>query len=203
MANSALIGNGDLFEGHFAHAKFHVPDDARNTFIETALDNNFDFVFFMDTDMTFPKGTLATMIRHMGNIKEDSPPVLGGVYCNRGSDFRYHVYEWVEGEDGWKSMKLNLNDGLKKVDAIGTGCMLADMNVFKVIEWPWFEYEYKIFNGKKDRLSEDMTFCKKCKEKGIPIYADTEIKCGHMLSAQVVPTDDGSYEIITMAGDVL
>ena len=81
--------------------------------------------------------------------------------------------------------------------------MLADMNVFKVIEWPWFEYEYKIFNGKKDRLSEDMTFCKKCKEKGIPIYADTEIKCGHMLSAQVVPTDDGSYEIITMAGDVL
>jgi hypothetical protein len=81
--------------------------------------------------------------------------------------------------------------------------MLVDMNVFKILEWPWFEYEYKMFEGHKDRLSEDMTFCRKCQKAEIPIYADTEIRCGHMLSAQVFPTDDGGYEIITMAGDVL
>ena len=100
IMNGALLGNGDLFEGMFAHTKFHVPDDARNTFVETALDNDCDYVFFMDTDMTFPKGTLAMMIRHMANIKEDKPPVLGGVYCNRGSDFRWHVYEWEDKKDG-------------------------------------------------------------------------------------------------------
>ena len=91
VMNGALIGIVTLFEGHFAHAQFHIPDDARNTFIETALENDCDYVFFMDTDMTFPKGTLALMIRHMANIKEDKPPILGGLYCNRGSDFRCHV----------------------------------------------------------------------------------------------------------------
>jgi len=209
IMNGALLGNGELFEGIFAHAKFHVPDDARNTFIETAFENDCDYVFFMDTDMTFRKGTLALMLRHMLNIKEDKPFVLGGVYCNRGSDFRWHVYEWVEEKDGWKSMTFPLNEGLKKVDAIGTGCMLIDMNVFKILKWPWFEYQYKRFENadgsikEKDRLSEDMVFCRKCQVFDIPIYADTEITCGHMLSAQVFPTDDGGYEIQTMAGDVL
>jgi len=201
--NGALIGNGELYEGQFAHAMFHVTDDARNTFVNTALENDCDFVFFMDTDMEFPKGTLAMMIRHMGNIKEDKPVVLGGVYCNRGNDFRWHVYKWIEKKDGWESMVFPLNDGVKKVDAIGTGCMLIDMNVFKVLEWPWFEYEYRMFEGKKSRLSEDMTFCRKCQLAGIPVYADTDITCAHFLSAKVVPTTDGGYEVITLAGDVL
>jgi len=201
--NNALLGNGDLYIGEYAHAKFHIPDDARNTFVQTALDNDFDYLFFMDTDMTFPPGTLAMMIRHMADIKEDKPPILGGVYCNRGSDFRWHVYEWVEGTEGWKSMRFPLNNGLVKVDAIGTGCMLIDMNVFKVIEWPWFEYEYTMFEGKRERKSEDMVFCKKCMDAGIPMYADSDVQCGHFLSAQVVPTGDGGYEVITMAGDVL
>ena len=201
--NPALLGNGDLFMGEFAHAKFHIPDDARNTFVQTALDNDADYVFFMDTDMTFPKGTLALMIRHMANIKDDKPPVLGGIYCNRGNDFRWHVYEWMEGMDGWKSMRFPLNNGVRKVDAIGTGCMLIDVNVFKILKWPWFEYKYLIFQGEQNRQSEDMVFCRKCQQAGIPIYADTDIRCGHFLSAQVIPTDDGGYEVQTMAGDVL
>ena len=199
----ALIGNGDLFEGIFAHAKFHVPDDARNTFVETALENDCDYVFFMDTDMSFKKGTLAMMIRHMVDIPGDKPPVLGGVYCNRGSDFRWHVYDWVEDKDSWKSLSFPLNQGIRKVDAIGTGCMLIDMNVFKAIKWPWFEYQYREFEGAKDRLSEDMVFCKKCKEANIPIYADTDVTCGHFLSAAVEPTNDGGYQVITMNGEVL
>jgi len=201
--NPALLGDGDLFEAFFAHAKFHITDDARNTFAQTALDNDCDYVFFMDVDMTFPRGTLAMMVRHMANIDEEKPPIIGGVYCNRGADFRWHVYEWEEEKDGWKSITFDLNSGLKKVSAIGTGCMLLDVNVFKIIEWPWFEYEYKMFEGKRDRLSEDMTFCKKCQDAGIPIFADSDIRCGHFLSAQVFPTDDGGYEVVTMAGDVL
>ena len=108
-----------------------------------------------------------------------------------------------EEENGWHSLKFQLNQGIKKVDAIGTGCMLIDMNVFKIIEWPWFEYEYTTFQGKHDRISEDMVFCKKCMVAGIPIYADTDIKCGHFLSAQVIPTNEGGYEVKTMAGDGL
>jgi hypothetical protein len=201
--NGALIGNGELFNGIFAHAKFHVPDNARNTFVETALEKDCDYVFFMDTDMSFQRGTLAMMIRHMASISGEVPPIIGGVYCNRGNDFRWHVYKWVEEEEGWHSLKFPLNKGLMRVDAIGTGCMLIDVGVFKMLEWPWFEYEYKMFKGNRDRVSEDMTFCKKCMDAGIPIYADTDIKCGHFLSAQVIPTDDGGYQVETMAGEVL
>lgn len=201
--NGALLGNGELFNATFAHAKFHIPDNARNTFVETALETDCDYLFFMDTDMTFPRGCLAQMLRGAANVEGDQPFVIGGIYCNRGGDFRWHVYKWVDDEQGWHSLKFPLNNGLQRVDAIGTGCMLIDMNVFKILEWPWFEYEYKMFQGNRDRLSEDMVFCKKCMEAGIPLYANTDVKCGHFLSAQVMPTNDGGYQVVTMAGEVL
>jgi len=60
-----------------------------------------------------------------------------------------------------------------------------------------------MYKGKRDRLSEDMTFCKKAMEAKLPLYADTDIKCGHFLSAAVEPTNDGGYQVITMSGEVL
>jgi len=200
--NPALIGRDELFAGQFAYANWHIPDHARNTFVQTALDNNFDFLFMMDVDMIFPKGCLALMLRHMVNIEEDTPPVVAGIYCNRGDDYRWHVYNWIEEKTGWHSLKFPLNQGLRRVDAIGTGCMLIDVNVFKILEWPWFEYEYTIFQNERERLSEDMKFCKKCMDAGIPIYADTDIKCGHLQSVQIWPTDEGGYEVQTLAGEV-
>ena len=201
--NAALVGNGELFFADFGHAKWQIPDDARNSFAQTAVDKNFDYLFMMDTDMTFPRGTLAMMIRHMANIKDEKPPILAGIYCNRGGDFRWHVYKWIEEEDGWHSLRFPLNQGVMKVDAIGTGCMLIDVGVFEVIEWPWFEYEYLIFKGERDRMSEDMVFCKKAMKAGIPIYADTDIKCGHFQSVVIEPTDEGGYQVKSLAGEVI
>jgi len=199
----AMIGNGELFEATYAYASWHITDDGRNTVVQTALEQDFDYIFFMDTDMIFNRGTLGMMIRDMAKIKEDQPPVLGGIYSSRTDDHRWHVYRWDEAQLGWHSMRFELNNGLVKVDAIGTGCMLIDVNVFKVIEWPWFEYNYFVNPMlEKVRESEDMVFCKKCMEAKIPIYATSNVTAGHMHSMQIWPTEDGGYEIKTLAGDV-
>ena len=199
--NGATIGNGKLFEGMFAFPDWHITDDARNTVAQTALDKDFDFVFFMDSDMSFPKGALAMLFRHRLYL-DDDVAVIGGIYCSRSNDHRWHVYDWEEEKACWKSKRFNLNSGLHKVDAIGTGCMLIDVNVFKILGMPWFEYKYQQIEGKWERQSEDMVFCNKCKEAGIPIYADSEVICGHFHSVQIIPTHEGGYEVKTLQGDV-
>jgi hypothetical protein len=200
--NPALLGQGDLFTAQFAYANWHITDEARNKFAETALEQDFDFLFMMDVDMIFPTGVLARMIRNMGKIEEDIPPVLAGLYCSRSNDNRWHVYNWAPDQEMWESLILPFDTGLVKVDAIGTGCMLLDVNVFQALEWPWFEYEYRIVKGKRHRLSEDMVFCERLGKIGIPIYADTSIRCGHMHSVQIWPTSDGGSEVKTLNGEV-
>ena len=61
---------------------------------------------------------------------------------------------------------------LLEVDAVGTGVMLIRSSVFKDIGKPYFYYE--------ENRSEDIMFCQKCREKGIRIYVDTTIGCGHI-----------------------
>lgn len=201
----ALIGTGQIFNAYKTYANWHITDDARNSFVCTALQKDFDFVFFMDTDMLFPKGCLGLMLKHFLRIPGDEPVVLGGVYSSRSNDHRWHVYRWSEKENMWQSMRFALRQGVTKVDAIGTGCMLIDVNVFKEIKFPWFEYDYVNYDPEKytyDRMSEDMVFCKKLQNAGIPLYADSDIICGHLHSVQIWPTEDGGFETKTIGGDV-
>lgn len=196
----AVIGSGKIFDVYFGYANWQITDDARNTFVCTALKKKLDYIFFMDSDMIFPKGCLGQMLRHREKLDVKSA-VLGGVYCHKG-DGRWHVYQWQEDLNMWKSMRFPLYKGLVEVDAVGTGCMLVDVSVFEKIPFPWFEYRYmELKNYKYERMSEDMVFCKKCKDSGIPVYADTDIFCGHINQSQIWPTPDGGYEVRTLAGE--
>jgi len=201
--HEALKGQDKIFHAFKTYANWHITDDARNMFVCTALKEDFDFIFFMDVDMVFPRACLAFMLRHMAQLPTEQPPILGGVYCSRSDDHRWHVYQ--KKDDLWQSMKFPLYSGFVEADVIGTGCMLLDVNVFKVIKMPWFEYKYVNVDRKKltyDRMSEDFVFCEKVKKAGIPLFVDTDILCGHMQSVQVWPTADGGYEVRTMGGEV-
>ena len=205
----AIRGVGTYFEGVINRAMGYITADARNQLAKQALEGDFDYLFFMDSDMIFPAGTLVKMLRRTAEIPEPELPVLSGIYNTR-SDHRLNVYKWLEGKhtyqsvDGKQDSDFHLGaDELYVADGCGTGCMLIDMAVFEEIEWPWFTYEYwQGPSGKREWWSEDLVFCKRLYDKGIHVYFDNKIVCKHILPSVVYQVSDDEYQVERISGEV-
>lgn len=198
--NRAQYGAGKAFLVERMNAIGHITDDARNDIAQKAIENNFDYVFYADTDMLFPDAAIMRMIRRTSEIPSSELPVVAGLYNSR-KGYHIHAYKWEEDRQQFRTIAhqvdgFKLNNGLFQVDAAGTGCMLIDVSVFEEIGMPYFEYKYEQRDGKWDRWSEDMVFSKKLYDKGIHIYLDTDIVCGHMQRFQIKQSDDENYSIM-------
>lgn len=148
---------------------------ARNSIVDLAIENNCTHIMFLDTDMTFPANTIEKLINHDKDI-------VGGLYFERYHPYKPAVF-WKD-TDGDYALKDIPQNKLVECDAIGTGCLLIKTSVFEKLEKPYFEYrlgKYGTFNDNKF-FSEDIVFCETCKSKGMTIYCDTSIKCGHLLT---------------------
>lgn len=201
----ALVGQGELFYAETFWAIGYITDDGRNEIAKHALENGYDFVFYMDSDMIFPRATLAKLLRSAAEIKDEAPPVIGGIYNTRG-DHRVNVYEWrEEGKfPGFMPKLHDLNSGVHPVDFIATGCQLIDCGVFEAIDWPWFEYWYKPGppDGKRKRWSEDAVFAKKCMDAGIKHYVDTGIVCKHLHNVAIQQVSRENFQVEKLSGEV-
>ena len=70
-----------------------------------------------------------------------------------------------------------------RVKGGGMGCCLIRTDVFDVLKFPWFVWSDVRFDrntGKVESCGEDIDFCEKCEQAGIPIYADTRVECEHL-----------------------
>lgn len=162
---------------------------ARNRIAQRALDKEVDYVLMVDNDVVLPNDALM-------NLTDDLKDVCLGFYAHRGSDNLYHgntnicrLYDEygkkyfhypLESEYTGEEMRQMANSGEYKVriHGGGMGCALINTDIFKKMSYPWYDWvHYK--SGKM--LGEDLFFCEQCKKKGIPIYTDTRVSCGHML----------------------
>jgi hypothetical protein len=151
---------------------------ARNKIVKQALDGNFTHLFFMDSDMTFPAGTLPRLLQRNVDI-------VGGFYTRKKPEFLPNVFELGTVQPDGK-IKTEFVTDFKEVEAIGTGCLLINVDVFRKVECPWFEYKW---TGTPDghMMTEDMVFCDKAKLKGYKIWCDGLIRCGHIGNFIVMP----------------
>lgn len=162
---------------------------ARNRIALMALDRKADFVLMVDNDVVLPKDALA-------NLLDDPKDVCLGYYAHRDADNVYRGRTCVcklYAEDGTRHFNYPLESEYKaqelavlkengehkvRIHGGGMGCALINTSVFEKIKYPWYDWvNYK----NKAMLSEDLYFCERCKEKGIPVYTDTRVNCGHML----------------------
>jgi GT2 family glycosyltransferase len=158
---------------------------ARNEIVAKALEENHSHVFFMDSDMTFPKDCLQTLL---GRDKD----VVGGFYLRKKGQFLPNAFEL--GERKGNLLKTEFVEELKEVEAIGTGCLLVKTQVFRDIKKPWFEYE--CHDQDRGHMStEDIVFCDKARDAGYKIWCDGTIKCGHVGSFVVMPVSGKRVDI--------
>jgi hypothetical protein len=207
--SGALVGHGELFWAEQCWVHGGIPDDTRNEIAKEAIRGDYDFVFFMDVDMVFPKAALAKLLQGLAQVGQEWPAlaeqatVIGGVYVTR-SDHRLNVYSWDRKQDAFVALKKDMNTGVHRCDFVATGCQLIDVGVFEALDYPYFEYWYKPWgtSGAIGKFSEDATFAKKCFDKGIPHFAHTDVQCGHIHSVVIWPADDGHYQIRRLSGEL-
>lgn len=164
---------------------------ARNKIAQRGLDTGSDYVLMIDNDVVVPENAIQLFL-------EDEKDVCLGFYAHRDTDNvyrgntcicklfdgngeRYFNYP-LESEYTGKEMQEMSNAGKHKIKIHGggMGCAMIKTDVFRRIRYPW--YDWVNYAGKnRGMLSEDLYFCEACRKKGIPIYADTRVRCGHLL----------------------
>lgn len=159
----------------FNHSKTTWVAHARNSIVEGAIELGAEWLLFVDSDMTFPRETLARLMSWNKDIvcasyvKKKPPYMTVGSLAQRpGSDDKV----------GGQTM-VNAN-GLYEMKEVGLGVCLIKMEVFKRLPKPWFHYEYK--PGSNVMTGEDILWCHEVKKLGYKIYLDAALSMhvGHI-----------------------
>lgn len=151
---------------------------ARNMCVAHMLKGDFTHLFFMDSDMSFPKATLPRLLAHDKDI-------VGGFYLRKKKGHLPNAFRLGHNKDD--TLIPEFIDDFREVEAIATGCLLVKREVFETIEKPWFEYRPIKWSEEGRLATEDVVFCEKAKEKGLKIWCDGTIACGHVGMVVIYP----------------
>jgi len=190
----ALVGNGLYFHADIRWAIGHITDDGRNEIAEEAIARGYDYLVFLDSDMTFPPGIVLGLLRRAIAKRTYSAAIY-----NTRSDHRVNLYDWKPAKKSFVSVIPNMDVG-GVCDAGGTGAMCIPVRLFNKLKHPYFYYKYTYNETGRVRWSEDMVFCKKLLDKGyrcsyIPMV------CGHIIDGIVRQVDAYSYNITKLSGE--
>lgn len=173
-------------------------DDARNGLTEGFLTSDTEWLFWMDSDMTFPKETLIEMFKV---AEEKNAKMVTGIYYQRkGLNFPVLWSRGVPtssgGISGMESKKSEYNKYLGsftfphpekkepfKVHAAGFGCVLVHRSVFEVLDRPWFKFLPGV-------CSEDFYFFVNAQEAGFELWATPTLELGHIGDAPIITRKD-------------
>ncbi len=149
----------------------------RSTFAYFALkDPDVTHLYFMDSDVIPPNGTLQKLLDH--NL-----PIVAGIYpMNVNGETAWSFKDGkVEVYGGWRRKGSPLSDGLMDATAIGGSALLIKREVFEKLKRPWFLITYKPIDdeGRCYDYGEDEYFSKIAIEAGYRIMVDPTIICKH------------------------
>lgn len=206
--NVISAGNlNTLLDKYQIQTQLHIGNDFpidynRNVFVDTALDVYLaDYLFFMDTDQTFPSNCILQMMETLS----DEYPVVTGMYYKKADPFNPVVgrySDWDEKSQNavadlqrqrlireddnrqclwWNHIAFFDKDVPFPVDAFGMGCLLAKAEVFRKLERPYFKYMYDPSKGDQalNSISEDMWFCAQLFKNRIKTLCDPRVQCTH------------------------
>ena len=140
--------------------------DAREGAAKHFLSSDNDFLLFLDSDMMPPPDMLSKLIEY-------DKPIVSALAFRRVPNYEPCIFKKVDNE---ATLYLDYPKGLIEVEGVGMACTLIKREVFEKVKEPWF---------RPGDLGEDLSFCKRVKEAGFPIYCDTNLICGHIGSFEV------------------
>ena len=157
-------------------------DSARNQCVKTFLEEYFDYLFFIDDDITPPINVLERLLSYDKDVC--------GAICfstkidDKGMNAPFPVAVRKD-KDGF--YKHYISEGLDWVDATGASCLLIKRKVLEAIERPFYFTYHK--NGITS-AGEDFNFCEQAKQKGFGVWVDFSTICGHLKTIDIKSIND-------------
>lgn len=154
--------------------------DARNIVAENAIEAGFDRVFWMDSDMTFPKDALIKLSMDMDEGRE----LVSGLYFTRRMpNIKPVLFSRVTYEPGKGSESdhyFDYPEGVIECEGVGFGCCLTTVDLLKRVG-----DRFGAPFTPTSCMGEDISFCWRVKQLGVKMYCDTTVKCGHMACVEI------------------
>ncbi len=149
----------------------------RNMLRQKVLDEGYEYFLNIDQDVVPPKDVIERILSHNKNV-------ITGIYFNpweRNGEKRLLATIWVCARNNPKKLVpveqgIVAGNNLIKIDSCGSGCLMVHRSVLERIK-----FRYNLSEGEG---VDDVFFCQDAKKEGFDIYADTSIKCKHMLSGR-------------------
>jgi len=161
----------DGYDVTFQYFYGYSVDQVRNLIADWTV-NGFDYLFAVDSDISFPKDTLRKLVAHDRDL-------VSGLYIQRKPG--QHVLEVYKFNDHGGVTNIPIEEiqgrGLVEIASCGFGCVLIKAKVFREVGYPQFVYHSAINHA--NTISEDVDFCRKALSKGFSLWADTSVLCNH------------------------
>ena len=160
MASAQLVAHGIKINCAFNIGS--VITIARRNLVDIFLKSDFEYIWWVDSDMKFP---IDAPLRLLARNKD----IVGCNYLKRTKPLKPVAYKNIGDWDSY--LPLTVQDELVKVEGVGMGCILMKTEIFKQIQKPYFEFTY---NEKSDDwLGEDFNLLTKFRNIGYEVYIDT------------------------------
>ena len=162
----------DGYVADFQYFWGYQVDQVRNLIAHWTIKHNYDYLFAVDSDISFAPDTLAKLLSHDKDL-------VCGVYIQRipGTHTIEVMRRNPQGGVSHVDWNLIKGKGLVPIDGCGFGCALVKREVLDKMEYPHFLYTSAIDH--RNTISEDVYFCMKATGAGFKLWCDTSVICDH------------------------
>lgn len=157
--------------------------DARNQLARKAIDEGFDRVLWLDSDMEFEPDFMKRLAEDMDTGKE----FVSGLYFKRKTPIQPVVYKEVgyyKNEDSVTPIAVSYEDyplnEVFRCAAAGFGGVMVSVDLIKRVQ-DKFGLPFSPILG----FGEDLSFCKRAEDLGATLWCDSRLKMGHIGMASV------------------
>lgn len=149
---------------------------ARNRLANKAINEGFDRVLWLDSDMVF-QTDIVDALEFCGK------PFVCGAFQSRRPPYSSCVFKDIR----LKSLERVKEYGLRpfKVDGCGFACVLMKTEVLEAVS----RKHGKCFTPMED-YGEDLAFCIRAKEQGYEIWCDPTARVGHIAHVPIWPGEE-------------
>lgn len=200
VAWDTLRGPGRILYGGSFISMASGPNlsSGRNKIVEGFLNGKADWLWMVDSDMTFEPDTLERLLEA---ADKDERPIVGGLCHGKkmlpsgDSEYFPTLYYFAKDDEGnitgdsWRLQEYPLDEMLQ-VDATGAACLLIHRSVLEemarrtdVCPLPHRWFQETVMKNKP--WSEDITFCVRAQLCGFPVYVHTGVEMGHIKAEKI------------------
>jgi len=164
MACANLVANGVKINCEFNIGS--VITIARRNLTDIFMKSDFDYAWWIDSDMKFPIDAPIKLLKR-------GVPLVGANYRRRR--FPNPGFTGMMGQPGnFKELVTDDNSPpMEEVDVLPHGCVMVHRSVYEKIPQPHYLQEY--VTELNLEIGEDIYFCRKAKDSGIPVWCDHEL----------------------------